>query len=101
MNELDQYLITIKNENHRQCLKDVINWVSTTFPDLSFKIAWNQPMFTHHDTFIIGFSASSKLFTMCLKQKQYLYLKIEKKLVVIVMILIYSVLYGMKKLIII
>lgn len=23
-------------------------------------IAWNQPMFTHHGTYIIGFSAASK-----------------------------------------
>lgn len=64
MNELDQYLNSIKNEKHRQCLKDVINWVTITFPDLDFKIAWNQPMFTHHDTFIIGFSASAKHFSI-------------------------------------
>ncbi|MCQ4950818.1 hypothetical protein NE646_14380, partial [Bittarella massiliensis] len=28
------------------------------FPDLTPKIAWNQPMFTDHGTFIIGFSAA-------------------------------------------
>ena len=30
------------------------------FPELELRIAWNQPMFTHHGTHIIGFSASSK-----------------------------------------
>ncbi|QCB29216.1 hypothetical protein [Corynebacterium endometrii] len=28
--------------------------------ELGCHIAWNQPMFTHHDTFIIGFSHAKK-----------------------------------------
>ena len=35
-----------------------------TYPDLKLHIAWNQPMFTHHGTYIIGFSAASKHMTM-------------------------------------
>ena len=31
-----------------------------TFPQLVPKIAWNQPMFTDHGTFIIGFSAAKQ-----------------------------------------
>lgn len=31
-----------------------------TYPELELRIAWNQPMFTHHGTYIIGFSAASK-----------------------------------------
>ena len=39
---------------------DVLDWVSCKIPELELRIAWNQPMFTHHGTYIIGFSAASK-----------------------------------------
>ncbi|MEG0366592.1 MAG: DUF1801 domain-containing protein, partial [Coprobacillus sp.] len=39
-------------------------WVKTTFPQLETKIAWNQPMFINHGTFIIGFSVASKHFSV-------------------------------------
>ncbi|MFD0896178.1 iron chaperone [Loigolactobacillus binensis] len=38
----------------------VLDWVSTTYPQLVPRIAWNQPMFTAHGTFIIGFSNAQK-----------------------------------------
>lgn len=43
---------------------DVLVWVGLTYPELELRIAWNQPMFTHHGTYIIGFSASSKHMAM-------------------------------------
>ena len=39
---------------------DVLVWVGFTYPKLKLRIAWNQPMFAHHGTYIIGFSAASK-----------------------------------------
>ena len=39
-------------------------WGSLTYPELELRIAWNQPMFTHHGTYIIGFSAPSKHMAM-------------------------------------
>ncbi len=39
-------------------------WVSHNFPEPELRIAWNQPMFTHHGTYIIGFSAASKHMAM-------------------------------------
>lgn len=51
-----EYLAQIENENNRARMKEVLNWVKAEFPDLEAKIAWNQPMFTDHGTFIIGFS---------------------------------------------
>ena len=39
-------------------------WVGLTYPELELRIAWNQPMFTHHGTFIIGFSAASTHMAM-------------------------------------
>ena len=35
-----------------------------TYPELELRIAWNLPMFTHHGTYIIGFSAASTHMTI-------------------------------------
>ena len=61
---LDEYLETITNEDNRARMVDVLVWVGLTYPELELRIAWNQPMFTHHGTYIIGFSASSKHMAM-------------------------------------
>lgn len=53
-----EYLARIENVDNRSRTEEVLNWVGETFPNLTPKIAWNQPMFTDHDTFIIGFSVS-------------------------------------------
>ena len=61
---LDEYLETIPNDDNRARMVDVLVWVGLTYPELELRIAWNQPMFTHHGTYIIGFSAASKHMTM-------------------------------------
>ena len=61
---LDEYLETITNEDNRARMVDVLVWVGLTYPELELRIAWNQPMFTHHGTYIIGFSAASKHMAM-------------------------------------
>ena len=43
---------------------EVLNWVVQNYPELELRIAWNQPMFTDHGTYIIGFSAASKHMAM-------------------------------------
>lgn len=53
-----EYLALIENPQHRARTEEVINWVVATFPNLAAKFAWNQPMFTDHGTFIIGFSVA-------------------------------------------
>ena len=53
-----QYLSQIENEVHRSRLEDILRWVMARFPTLSPRVAWNQPMFTDHGTFIIGFSVA-------------------------------------------
>ena len=58
MKVFEEFIKTIENLNHRQRVKEILNWVSNKFPDLKEEIKWNQPMFTHHGTFIIGFSVS-------------------------------------------
>ncbi|KIL34244.1 iron chaperone [Cohnella kolymensis] len=51
-----EYLAHIDDPQHRARTEEVLTWVIKKFPNLMPKIAWNQPMFTDHGTFIIGFS---------------------------------------------
>ncbi|MBT9139155.1 MAG: Intracellular iron chaperone frataxin [Syntrophomonadaceae bacterium] len=53
-----EYLARIDNPQHRTRTEEVLGWVAEKFPNLMPKIAWNQPMFTDHGTFIIGFSVA-------------------------------------------
>ena len=61
---LDEFLATIPDDDNRERMVDVLVWVGLTYPVLKLRIAWNQPMFTHHGTYIIGFSAVSKHMAM-------------------------------------
>jgi len=58
MEAFAEFLEKIANSQHRARTEEVLAWVGDKFPDLVPKIAWNQPMFTDHDTYIIGFSVS-------------------------------------------
>ena len=58
METFDEYLTFIDDEEMRQKLSDIYQHVEKTFPELGKRIAWNQPMYTDHDTFIIAFSAA-------------------------------------------
>jgi uncharacterized protein YdhG (YjbR/CyaY superfamily) len=53
-----EYLASIDNPQHRARMEEVFSWVTKKFPNLLPKIAWNQPMFTDHGTYIIGFSVA-------------------------------------------
>lgn len=53
-----EYLTQIDNPEQRARTEEVLEWVTKRFSNLVPKIAWNQPMFTDHDTFIIGFSVA-------------------------------------------
>lgn len=54
------YLAGIDNLEHRARTEEILDWVTKKFPKLNPRIAWNQPMFTDHGTFIIGFSIAKK-----------------------------------------
>lgn len=55
-----EYLAHIDDQQHRARSEEIFAWITTKFPKLVPKIAWNQPIFTDHDTFIIGFSVSKQ-----------------------------------------
>lgn len=52
------YLETIADLDHREEMRSLLDTIAERFPQLVPRIAWNQPMFTDHGTFIIGFSAA-------------------------------------------
>lgn len=64
MKEFDAFLAKIEQPDHKKRVTDVLSWVNETYPELERVIKWNQPMFTDHGTFIIGFSVSKKHFAI-------------------------------------
>ena len=60
MDVFEDYLARIDNPDHRSRTEEVLVWVHKKYPQLMPKIAWNQPMFTDHGTFIIGFSVAKQ-----------------------------------------
>ena len=58
METFAEYISQIENPENRTRMREVLDWVANKFPNLAPRIAWNQPMFTDHGTFIIGFSVS-------------------------------------------
>ena len=61
---LDEFLATIPNANNRARIVEVLDWVSQRYPEHELRTARNQPMFTHHGTYIIGFSATCRHMAM-------------------------------------
>lgn len=55
-----EFLERIANPQHRERAEEIFGWINEKYPNLVPKIAWNQPMFTDHGTFIIGFSAAKQ-----------------------------------------
>ncbi|MCC5889406.1 MAG: DUF1801 domain-containing protein [Alkalibacterium sp.] len=55
-----EFLDKLEAEEHKQRLADLFAWIDEEFPNLDKKVGWNQPMYTNHGTYIIGFSASKK-----------------------------------------
>lgn len=60
MEVFEEYLSLIADPQQRIRTEEIFTWIKEKFPTLIPKIAWNQPMFTDHDTFIIGFSIAKQ-----------------------------------------
>jgi uncharacterized protein len=58
MELFEEFLAKIEDIQHQGRTREVLSWVSDQYPQLVQRIAWNQPMFTDHGTFIIGFSVA-------------------------------------------
>lgn len=64
MNNFEEYLAIIDNSDHSEQLRTVLQWVSDNYPKLDTRVAWKQPMFTDHGTFIVGFSVAKNHFSV-------------------------------------
>lgn len=64
-----EYLAKVDNDDHQTIMKIIFTWISKTYPELVPVIKWNQPMFTHNGTLIIGFSLSKKHFSIAPETK--------------------------------
>lgn len=60
INDVDEFVQMIEDSNHRERVIELLSWVQTNYPELQQEVKWNQPMFTHHGTFIIGFSVANQ-----------------------------------------
>ena len=56
---LADYLAQAKAPQRRVRMAEVLEWAERTFSGLEPRVAWNQPMFTDHGTFIVGISVSA------------------------------------------
>lgn len=69
MDRFNSYLEAIKNNKIRAMLMDTVHWISVNYPEFKATIKWNQPMFIHHSTFVIGFSVAKKHLNVAPDQK--------------------------------
>jgi uncharacterized protein YdhG (YjbR/CyaY superfamily) len=60
METFNEFLAGISNPRHRARTTEVLDWVADRYPGLATRVAWNQPMFTDHGTFIIAFSVAGR-----------------------------------------
>ena len=56
---LADYLAQAKAPQRRVRMAEVLEWAERTFSGLEPRVAWNQPVFTDHGTFIVGISVSA------------------------------------------
>ncbi|MEC6748497.1 DUF1801 domain-containing protein [Marinilactibacillus sp. XAAS-LB27] len=69
MKEFEDYLESIDDIEQRDRMTEILNRIALTFPNLVPRIAWNQPNFTDHGTFIIGFSIAKHHISIAPEKK--------------------------------
>ena len=87
MTTFNDFLDKIEEPEKRKRVEEIFNHIREKYPQLKEEIKWNQPMFTDHGTFIIGFSLSKghmavapegvvvKMFENDIKEAGYTYTK--------------------------
>ena len=56
MDVFTNYLARIQNQQQRDCMAGLLQWMEDQFPKLTPRLSRNQPVYTSHGTFIIGFA---------------------------------------------
>ncbi|MFC5369497.1 iron chaperone [Arcanobacterium bovis] len=66
--KLEDFLVPILKKipdpNNQETALALIERILKTYPQLKLRIAWNQPMFTDHGTFIMGMSFAKAHFSI-------------------------------------
>lgn len=62
------FLDQLPNQNVRNRFEEVLGFIRDEYPELESVIKWNQPMFLHHGTFIIGFSCAKNYMSISLEK---------------------------------
>lgn len=79
LQDFHDFIAKIASVEQRSQLTTVLNWITTNFPQLVPRFAWNQPMFTDHETFIIGFSVVKDHLNIALEQPTLSHFQAEIK----------------------
>ena len=58
MKDFQMFLDSMREPDKRERMENILKYVKEKFPQLKEEIKWNQPMFSDHGTFIIGFSVA-------------------------------------------
>jgi uncharacterized protein YdhG (YjbR/CyaY superfamily) len=58
MKDFQMFLDSIGEPDKKKRMESILNTIKEKFPQLKEEIKWNQPMFSDHGTFIIGFSVA-------------------------------------------
>ncbi len=56
MKDFQMFLESIDELDKKERMEGILKYIKENFPQLKEEIKWNQPMFSDHGTFIIGFS---------------------------------------------
>lgn len=58
MGDFKEHLDAIDDADQQDKVNQILTWIQESYPELETRIKWNQPMFLHEGTYIIGFSYS-------------------------------------------
>lgn len=62
------FLSNINDIENQKKIEEILLWVNDNF-ELDKRVAWNQPMFTDHETFIVGFSIAKNHISVAPESK--------------------------------
>lgn len=68
MEVFEPYLVQIKDINKQKIVRELLEYIIKKNKNLTPKIAWNQPMFTYKNTFILGLSVSKNHISIAPEQ---------------------------------
>ncbi len=64
MKTFEDYILSIKDPIHQEKMREILSWISTNYPYLEKRIAWNSPHFVNEGTFILAVSDAKAHFSL-------------------------------------